>query len=391
MFSRALSLVLTAFLPKKANPHPKAGSLPSLRKVAHAETPTSHMRSGGCRTTTLASSCHSRGMADDRTQVREGHDRIAKRLFAHADVVAEMLRRFLPQGLLPEFNPATLRRFPEERVDSSLALRRADVAWEFALRDGARILLLIEAQSAPDAAMASRMAVQCAMAWEDCQRGGERVPAIIPVVFYTGRRRWHAAQSLREATDCPPGLLAYMPEKCYLLLDAGALSSSQQSEDGRMSLIVRMASAPGSAEAQVVLAAARRRWGEADREFCRDLTLWVYEVLWPTKYKEADRKEVLMNWMEEFPDVVEEIKKDIMELRIEQGVKQATRTLREEQRAWLGRQATRRFGRRAGESLGEHLANVNSAADFEQVSDWIVDSASEDELLSKLPNGRGAH
>ena len=210
-------------------------------------------------------------------------------------------------------------------------------------------------------------------------------------------------QGLREAARCPPGLLAFMPEKCYLLLDAGALSSSQQSEDGRMSLIVRMANAPGSAEAKVVLKAARRRWGEADREFCRDLTLWVYEVLWPTKYKEADRKEVLMNWMEEFPDVVEEIKKDIMELRFEQGVvqgieqgvergaEQATSTLRQEQRAWLGRQATRRFGRRAGESLGEHLANVNSAADFEQVSDWIVDSASEDELLSKLPNGRGAH
>ncbi len=49
-----------------------------------------------------------------------------------------------------------------------------------------------------------------------------------------------------------------------------------------------------------------------------------------------------MNWMEEFPDVVEEIRKDIMALR------------------------------------------------FEQVSDWVVDCESEEELLSKLPNGRGA-
>ena len=186
-------------------------------------------------------------MVDDNTQIREGHDRIAKRLFAHADVVAEMLRRFLPQGLLPGFDAATLRRFPEERVGSSLALRRADIAWEFALRDGTRVLLLIEAQSTPDAAMASRMALQCAMLWEDCQRRGDAVPAIIPLVFYTGRPRWKAAQSLREAAKCPPGLLAFMPEKCYLLLDAGALSSSQQSEDGRVSLIVRMAGAPGGA------------------------------------------------------------------------------------------------------------------------------------------------
>ena len=214
-------------------------------------------------------------------------------------------------------------------------------------------------------------------------------------MFYTGKSRWGAARSLREVAKCPPGLLAFMPEKCYLLLDAGALSSSQQSEDGRMSLIVRMAGAPGGAQAQEVLKAARRRWGEADREFCRDLTLWVYKVLWPTKYKEADRKEVLMNWMEEFPDVVEEMKRDIMELRfeqgVEQGVEQATSTLREEERARLGRQATRRFGRRAGESLGEHLAGLSSTAEFEQVSDWIVDCASEDELLAKIPNGRGGH
>ncbi|MCY4200781.1 MAG: Rpn family recombination-promoting nuclease/putative transposase [Gammaproteobacteria bacterium] len=326
--------------------------------------------------------------------MREGHDRIAKRLFAHSGVVAETLRSFLPQGLLPGFDATTLRRFPAERVDARLALRRADIAWEFALRDGVRIVLLIEAQSTPDAAMAARMTVQCAMLWEDCQRRGDAVPAIIPLVFYTGRPRWKAVHSLREATECPPGLLAYMPEKCYLLLDAGALSSSQHSGDGRMSLIVRMANAPGSAEAKEVLKAARRRWGEADREFCRDLTLWVYEVLWPTKYKEADRKEVLMNWMEEFPDVVEEIKKDIMELRFEQGIErgaeQATSTLRKEQRAWIGRLATRRFGQRAGESLGEHLANVNSTADFEQVSDWIVDCASEEELLAKIPNGRSA-
>ncbi len=330
-------------------------------------------------------------MADDTTQVREGHDRIAKRLFAHADVVAEMLRHFLPKGLLPGFDPATLRRFPEERVGSSLALRRADVAWEFALRDGARVLLLIEAQSAPDAAMASRMTTQCAMLWEDCQRRGEAVPAIIPLVFYTGKPRWRAARSLREVTKCSPGLLAFMPEKCYLLLDAGTLSSSQQTEDGRMALIVRMAGTPGSAEAQEVVKAARRRWGESDRAFCSDLALWAYKVLWPPEtYKEADRKEELMHWMEEFPEVVEEMKRDFLELRIEQGVEQATRTLREEQRAWLGRLATRRFGRRAGERLGEHLAGLSKTAEFEQVSDWIVDCTSEEELLSKLPNGRGA-
>ncbi len=55
-------------------------------KFAQIKTPTSHMKCGKCRTTALAGCCHSAGMADDNIQIREGHDRIAKRLFAHPDV-----------------------------------------------------------------------------------------------------------------------------------------------------------------------------------------------------------------------------------------------------------------------------------------------------------------
>ncbi len=99
----------------------------------------------------------------DETDIREGHDRIAKRLFANAGVVADLLRNCLPNEMLPAFDASTLRRFPEERVDSRLALRRADIAWEFKLLKGPRVVLLIEAQSTPDEAMASRMMAQCCM------------------------------------------------------------------------------------------------------------------------------------------------------------------------------------------------------------------------------------
>ncbi len=319
-------------------------------------------------------------MADD-TDIREGHDRIAKRLFAHAGVVADLLRNCLPEGLLPTFDASTLRRFPEERVDSRLALRRADIAWEFELAEGSSVVLLIEAQSMPDAAMPARMMVQCGMVWEDCLRRGNRCPAILPVVFYTGAKAWHAADDLSQVVDCPPGLLALTAGKCYLLLDARQLASSQLPEQGRMSLIARMASAPTKAETVDALKQALRRWIHEDEALCRDLAVWVRDVLWPEKFKGSDPEEVTMSVFDIFPEAQEKFRTEGRQ----QGIEQATHELRAEERARLGRQATRKFGRRAAEGLTAYLSDVRESADFERVSDWIIDCQSEAEILAKLP------
>ena len=74
-----------------------------------------------------------------------------------------------------------------------------------------------------------------------------------------------------------------------------------------------------------------------------------------------------------------------------QGFKEAALEFREEERALLGRQVTRKFGDRAGESLAGYLSTLDQVSDFERVMDWIVDCRSEAEILSKLPDSvRGA-
>ena len=314
---------------------------------------------------------------------------MAKRLFAHAEVVADLLRNFVPEGLLPDFDAGTLRRYPEERVDSGLALRRADVAWEFEVPGGGRVVVLIEAQSTPDVAMASRMLVQCGMVWEGCQRKGGRVPGMLPVVFYTGPARWRAAQGITEVAECPAGLLSFMPGRCYLLLDARRMASSQLPERCRMSLMIRMAAAEGSAEAHEAL---RLAWTELDEEeedaeFCRDLWVWAARVLWPSMFegKEIDQdenlREVLKMFMDAFPEEKEEL--------LAKGREQATREHRAEERARLGRQAARKFGRRAGTRMEAYLAKDQEGAHFERAWEWVVDCRSEEEILSKLPGNGG--
>ena len=275
-------------------------------------------------------------------------------------------------------------------MDTGLALRRADVAWEFEVPGGGRVVVLIEAQSTPDVAMASRMLVQCGMVWEGCQRGGRgRVPGILPVVFYTGPARWRAAQGITEVAECPERLLSFMPGRCYLLLDARRMASSQLPERCRMSLMIRMAAAEGSAEAHEAL---RLAWTELDEEeedaeFCRDLWVWAARVLWPSMFegKEIDQdenlREVLKMFMDAFPEEKEEL--------LAKGREQATREHRAEERARLGRQAARKFGRRAGTRMEAYLAKDQEGAHFERAWEWVVDCRSEEEILSKLPGNGG--
>ena len=275
-------------------------------------------------------------------------------------------------------------------MDTGLALRRADVAWEFEVPGGGRVVVLIEAQSTPDVAMASRMLVQCGMVWEACQRGGRgRVPGMLPVVFYTGPARWRAAQGITEVAECPEGLLSFMPGRCYLLLDARRMASSQLPERCRMSLMIRMAAAEGSTGAHEAL---RLAWTELDEEeedaeFCRDLWVWAARVLWPSMFegKEIDQdenlREVLKMFMDAFPEEKEEL--------LAKGREQATREHRAEERARLGRQAARKFGRRAGTRMEAYLAKDQEGAHFERAWEWVVDCRSEEEILSKLPGNGG--
>ena len=85
-----------------------------------------------------------------------------------------------------------------------------------------------------------------------------------------------------------------------------------------------------------------------------------------------------------FPEAQEKFRTEGRQQGIEQGIEQATHELRAAERARLGRQAARKFGRRAGEGLTAYLSDRHESADFERVLDWIIDCQSEAEILAKL-------
>ena len=76
---------------------------------------------------------------------------------------------------------------------------------------------------------------------------------------------------------------------------------------------------------------------------------------------------------------------EILQQGIEQGIKQGIeRGIQQGTAARLRRQAERRFGTAAAEQLAAVLAEVTDADRLAEAGDWIVDSATTDDFLSRL-------
>ena len=84
--------------------------------------------------------------------------------------------------------------------------------------------------------------------------------------------------------------------------------------------------------------------------------------------------------MDRFPKQKEEL---LREGRA-QGIAQATRQLREEERALLRRQAMRKFGTEIGGEVSRYLSGLDAAEDFHRISDLIIDCETGSEVLGKL-------
>ena len=179
-------------------------------------------------------------------QSNPGSDPIYKRIYAFAEMVADLLRSIVPPATLDALDLSSLEKMPAEYVGDDFRQRRGDTVWRVpaAAADGgwAYVLVLLEFQSSNDATMALRVTEYTVMLYRELLRSkmaepsaGEReglaprmkrageLPLVLPVVLYNGERRWTAADNVRDLI-VPTGptfqmLDAFQPSQRHLLLD----------------------------------------------------------------------------------------------------------------------------------------------------------------------------
>lgn len=158
------------------------------------------------------------------------HDASYKDLFSHPEMVADLLRGFVPEPWVAELDFSTLEKVGGSYVSDDLRTREDDLVWRVRLRDGwLYVYLLLEFQSSVEQYRAVRVMTYIGLLYQDLIRRrdlapGGRLPPVVPIVLYNGLPRWDAAVDVADLVAVGPGGLAtYRPQVRYLLIDEGAL------------------------------------------------------------------------------------------------------------------------------------------------------------------------
>ncbi len=104
------------------------------------------------------------------------HDTGYKRLFAHPEMVRDLLRDWVPGEWLAEADFSTLERINASFVAENEKERHDDMVWRLRLRDRwLWVYLVLEFQSEVDRWMALRMLVYAGLLAQDLVKRGELV------------------------------------------------------------------------------------------------------------------------------------------------------------------------------------------------------------------------
>ena len=162
-----------------------------------------------------------------------GHDSSYKHIFAHSEVVADLLRGFVHEDWVEQINYATLERVSGSYVADDLRDRADDIVWRVKRHDDwLYIYLLIEFQSRVDPWMALRIMVYTGLLYQDLIKSdtvatSQKLPPVFPIVIYNGEGKWTAARDIAELIEPVPGsLAAYRPSQKHCVLDEGRIADT---------------------------------------------------------------------------------------------------------------------------------------------------------------------
>ena len=336
------------------------------------------------------------------------HDAAHKYIYALREVVADLLRLVIPDWV-DELDLTSLEDLSSEFFDDEHRKRAGDMVWRACFRDGTLgngeqscLLVLIEFQSTVDRNMAKRMREYTDLLLERLVRRGVvkregGLPWVLPIVVYNGSERWTAPGEASELAPLPSArverdLMPLQPQR-YRRLDAGARSPDDWPAENRVAATVRLQRSGSSRE--LLLARLREEMerfpGAGNEAFRRALYAWA-------KALEADRTGGGL----ELPSFDEMERAEGVEMatlleanlnrwdaRVRAEIRaeiQAETTERErvEEGRRLGRQAALKFDAQTAERLSVLLEGMTVREDLDQVSDWIIECATGEELLSRV-------
>jgi predicted transposase/invertase (TIGR01784 family) len=225
-----------------------------------------------------------------KRQPHSGHDHGYKRLFSHPQTVEELIRGFLPRDWVERLDFSTLERIGNGFISDDLRERQSDVVWRVRWRgetaDWLYLYLLLEFQSTSYPFMAVRMLTYVGLLLEEIirkekLRPGDRIPAVLPVVLYNGKRPWRAPLDLASLfVEIPKSLRRHLPRLRYLLLDESRLDLDRpELSRNRIASLFRIETCEPEDLPRLTDQLARLLPPGEEPELRRTITIWLLAVL----------------------------------------------------------------------------------------------------------------
>ena len=236
-------------------------------------------------------------MANSKKSIHRPYDRSGRLLFTHPRTIRDLLTGFVREPWVEDIDFDTLKKLPSDYISGMLSgeyeERASDVVWQVRWKDkDLYLIILLELQSTCEADMALRMAAYTVLFYqrrlkEKPLERREKLPPVLPLVFYTGEERWWAPRDVSELIDeIPEAFSDHRLSMRYHLIDEKRWPSTDL-ESLIGNVVAGMARAEQATKpqelAQVVSDFAE--WLEKPRnsQLRRDLLAWLTKVVLPAR------------------------------------------------------------------------------------------------------------
>ena len=230
------------------------------------------------------------------------HDGSYRRLFSHARMVKDLLRRYIGPPWLERLDFSTLEMVPAHYVSKELEQRESDVVWRLRYSpsgDWFYVYLLIEFQSRVERFMAVRVLTYLMLLYEDLilkhqLTSAGKLPPAVPIVLYNGIRQWTAPLQVAELIESLPDHEAHTPLFEYLVIDEGHLPREQlEPLDNPVAGVFQLEQSQGLDEIRRIIDTLIEVLDDPElRELRQDMATWLRRAVLPARLPEMEVPEL---------------------------------------------------------------------------------------------------
>ncbi len=160
------------------------------------------------------------------------HDRFFKESFSRIDIAGSFIREYLPEQITGQLDLKTLSIKKDTFIDKELSEHLSDTLYSIKIKDNRDcfIYMLFEHKSFIDPFTGFQLLRNMVKIWELYLKQNKRVkklPVIVPVIFYQGRKPWPYKDSITHLFEHGKNTAAYIPEFISEVFDLSRIKDEE--------------------------------------------------------------------------------------------------------------------------------------------------------------------